>query len=170
MLSILRHYIIGLLVLAPVGVSAAYAPSYLHEAMPVFSEPTDIVYKDDPLGVKMQFGITKNYTCVLPTAKSDQDVFVRLTFENEQGEKVTRPTDIYPADANPGRAFKNVLIVGEPSVVGPFLVEVPDSIMKTLERMDIMVNCERPLIGKVYAEIGPFDMTEARAQMLAPAE
>lgn len=167
MFKILRTYVVGLLLLAPVMVGLGHAPSLAEDYFPVYSAPSNVEFKTDPDGVKLRFQVTKEAECQLPSDKQDQDVYVSLNYKTDNGEDAVRAANIYPYDGDRDRPFRNILIVGEPGVVGPFLVEVPESILPRLTAMRIWIKCDRPLLGEVYAKIGPFDLSDTASRLLA---
>lgn len=162
MYKVIRNFVIGLILFVPVIVMGSQVPERLGQFFPVYGAPTNVIYNEFDAGLEISFKVEKEHECVIPKDKVDQDVFATLEFVGQNGDLITKPANVYPAEDN-NRPLKNILIVGVPTNVGPLAVEVPDSIMSSLVSVDISILCNRPLLGMVYAHIGPFnigDMTE----------
>ena len=144
----------GLLIAIPIAIGLAHVPDLANRSFPVYSEPTKIEYGTDPRGVKIKFEVTKRHKCQLPVKAADQDVFATLNYMDE-GRPAVRAANIV-REGEVQSTFKNILIVGIPSVVGPYVVEVPSALAPKLTAITINVLCDRPLLGTVYATIGPF--------------
>lgn len=159
MFKTVQKLFIGLLVTAPLMTVAAHAPSYINDAFPVYSAPSKIEYQLADNGLHINFEVTKNYQCVIPSTE-EQDVFATLTYRTADGALAARAANILK-DQDEATVFKNILVLRVPTVLGPYLVEIPDEIYSKLESVQINILCDRPILGRVYTKIGPFPFDSA---------
>lgn len=157
MFKVIRHMAIAAIAAFPLVFLLGNVPSDIREYLPVYSTPQSVQYTHDEKGFQVKFRILKNHEFVIPTKKDDQDTYVVLTYTDTNGELVSQPSDITPAD-KPGRPLRNILVVGTPTTIGPYIVEVPEKMRGRLESMTIMIKGDRPLFGEVYEPMGPFNL------------
>ena len=166
MIKLARNFALCLILLGPIIVALGHAPSYINDYFPVYAPPQEIRYSLVDEGVRLSFEALKNYQCELPQNQEASDVYVSLWSYNKKGEMEVSPTDIRREDdLYKDPALKNILVVGMPAVVGPFIIQVTETKLASLDHFYINILCDRPVLGNVYAKVGPFPFAEYRQSL-----